>query len=53
MATDWGYPRSYEDFGQTLASWGIGDSPFLMLPVLGPSNPRDAVGSASTCSPIP
>ena len=43
-ATDWGYPRAPEDFGQTLASWGIGDSPFLMLPVLGPSSPRDAVG---------
>lgn len=44
VATDWCYPRAYEDFGQTLAVWGIGDSPFLMLPVLGPSNPRDAVG---------
>ena len=44
VATDWGYPRAYEDFGQTLASWGVGDRPFLMLPVLGPTNPRDAVG---------
>ena len=44
VATDWGYPRAHEDFGQTLASWGIGDSPFLMLPVLGPTNPRDAIG---------
>ncbi len=34
-----------EDAGQTLAVWGIGDGPYLMLPVLGPSNPRDAVGT--------
>ena len=44
VATDWGYGRTPEDFGQTLASWGVGSGPFLMLPVLGPSNPRDAVG---------
>jgi len=38
--------RHYEDFGQTLAIYGIGEGPYLMLPVLGPSNPRDAVGRA-------
>jgi phospholipid-binding lipoprotein MlaA len=43
-ATDFGYKHHDEDFGQTLAVWGVGDGPFLMLPVLGPSNPRDAVG---------
>ena len=43
-ATYWGYERTPEDFGQTLASWGLGEGPFLMLPLLGPSNPRDAVG---------
>lgn len=31
-----------EDFGQTLAVWGVGDGPFVMLPVLGPSGGRDA-----------
>ena len=36
--------RHYEDFGQTLAIYGVGAGPYLMLPVLGPSNPRDAVG---------
>jgi len=46
VATDWGYEHTPEDFGQTLASWGIGGEPFLMLPLLGPSNPRDAVGFA-------
>ena len=44
VATDWGYERAPEDFGQTLAAWGLGDGPFLTLPLLGPTNPRDAVG---------
>jgi len=35
-----------EDFGQTLAVWGVGEGPYLVLPLLGPSNPRDAAGSA-------
>src|SRR5262249_25099190 len=30
-----------EDFGQTLAVHGVGEGPYLMLPLLGPSNPRD------------
>jgi phospholipid-binding lipoprotein MlaA len=33
-----------EDFGQTLGVWGLGSGPFLVLPVLGPTTPRDAVG---------
>ena len=33
-----------EDFGQTLAVWGVPEGPFLMLPFFGPSNPRDTVG---------
>jgi phospholipid-binding lipoprotein MlaA len=36
--------RRSEDFGQTLATYGVGAGPFLMLPLLGPSNPRDAAG---------
>lgn len=35
-----------EDFGQTLAVWGVGDGPYLMIPLLGPSTARDAVGKA-------
>ncbi|MDE0201251.1 MAG: VacJ family lipoprotein [Rhodospirillaceae bacterium] len=42
VAGDLGYERAPEDFGQTLAAWGIGGEPFLMLPLLGPTNPRDA-----------
>ena len=45
VATAWGAePAHDEDFGQTLAVWGAGEGPYLMLPIFGPSNPRDAVG---------
>ncbi|MBC7433076.1 MAG: VacJ family lipoprotein [Rubritepida sp.] len=44
VATAQGLPRQTGDFGQTLARYGIGEGPFLMLPVLGPSNVRDVVG---------
>jgi len=33
-----------EDFGQTLAVWGVKEGPYLVLPFFGPSNPRDATG---------
>ncbi|MGI9509071.1 MAG: MlaA family lipoprotein [Geminicoccaceae bacterium] len=36
--------RHTEDFGQTLAVYGVGSGPYLMLPLLGPSNPRDLTG---------
>jgi phospholipid-binding lipoprotein MlaA len=39
-----GIEKHTEDMGQTLAVWGIGDGPYLMLPLLGPSNFRDATG---------
>jgi phospholipid-binding lipoprotein MlaA len=35
-----------EDFGQTLGVWGIGAGPYLVIPVLGPSDCRDLVGFA-------
>ena len=45
VATGLGYPDHENDFGKTLALWGVGDGgPYLFLPVIGPSNPRDAVG---------
>ena len=34
-ATDWGYERHTEDFGQTLATYGAGEGFYLMLPLLG------------------
>ena len=33
-----------EDFGQTLAVWGVPDGPYVMLPIFGPSSVRDAFG---------
>jgi len=40
-----GYAFEDEDFGQTLAVWGVGEGPYLVLPLLGPSNVRDTVGT--------
>jgi len=42
VGTKMGLPRSDEDFGQTLAVWGVGSGPYLMLPFFGPSTLRDA-----------
>lgn len=41
VATAWDMPKHKEDFGQTLGYWGVGSGPYLVLPVLGPSNLRD------------
>ncbi len=43
-AADLGMEFRNEDFGQTLAVWNIPEGPYVMLPILGPSNPRDAIG---------
>lgn len=43
-ATRAGIPFHDADFGQTFGVWGVGPGPYLVLPVLGPSNPRDTVG---------
>ena len=37
-------PKTHEDFGQTLAVWGVPDGPYVMLPIFGPSSVRDSVG---------
>lgn len=47
VAEPGGIPYHDEDFGQTFAVWGIGEGPYLVLPILGPSNPRDGVGIAT------
>ncbi len=41
-ASDMGLEKHNEDFGQTLARWGVGDGVYLVLPLLGPSTLRDA-----------
>jgi phospholipid-binding lipoprotein MlaA len=44
LAGELGVERHNEDFGQTLAVYGVEEGFYLVLPILGPSNPRDAVG---------
>jgi phospholipid-binding lipoprotein MlaA len=44
IAERMGMERHDEDFGQTLAVAGVGEGPYLVLPLIGPSNPRDAFG---------
>jgi phospholipid-binding lipoprotein MlaA len=40
-----GLQHHSEDFGQTLAVYGVGGAPYLMAPLLGPTNPRDGIGT--------
>jgi phospholipid-binding lipoprotein MlaA len=44
VATNMDIPRPVEDFGQTMGRWGVGAGPYLVVPLLGPSNLRDGVG---------
>lgn len=44
IATSLGLAHHHEDYGQTLARWGIPDGPYLVLPLFGASNLRDTVG---------
>ena len=44
VASEVGLEKHEEDFGQTLAVWGVPDGPYLVLPLFGPSNVRDAGG---------
>ena len=44
IATSLGFPKHQEDYGQTLAVWGVPAGPYIVLPLLGPSTLRDAVG---------
>ncbi len=44
VATRMGLEKHREDFGQTLAVWGVGNGPFLVLPLFGPSTIRDTAG---------
>lgn len=41
-----GIPYEPEDFGQTLATWGVDHGAYLVVPLLGPSSMRDATGTA-------
>lgn len=46
LASEMKLQKHSEDFGQTLGYWGVGPGPYVVLPVLGPSNVRDTVGTA-------
>ena len=50
VAQQMGFVKNYkrEDYGQTLGTWGVGEGCYLVLPILGPSTARDAVGSLTT-----
>ena len=47
-ASSMGLESKSEDFGQTLTVWGVPSGPYLVLPFIGPSNPRDFTGLLST-----
>jgi phospholipid-binding lipoprotein MlaA len=44
VASELNAPGRKEDFGQTLGVWGVNEGIYLVLPIFGPSNPRDLVG---------
>jgi phospholipid-binding lipoprotein MlaA len=44
VASDLGMEKHDEDFGQTFGRWGVGDGPYVVLPLLGPHTSRDVVG---------
>lgn len=46
VAEDAGLPYHYEDFGQTLAVWGVSEPTYVYLPILGPTGMRDGFGLA-------
>ena len=48
VAENIGLDQKEEDFGQTLATWGVGDGFYIVLPLFGPSNLRDTTGMVMT-----
>ena len=47
VAGQYGLKKHKEDFGQTLAVWGVKEGPYVMVPFIGPSNPRDLAGKVA------
>lgn len=45
VAARYGLPKRKADFGMTMAGWGVGEGPYLILPLLGPTIPRDAAAT--------
>ena len=48
VAEKMGLEEKKEDYGQTLATWGVGDGFYIVLPLFGPSNLRDTSGMVLT-----
>ncbi len=46
VASDMDLPKHNEDFGQTLATWGVGSGPYIVMPLIGPLTIRDTAGLA-------
>jgi phospholipid-binding lipoprotein MlaA len=46
IASEMGIEKHNEDFGQTFGKWGVGEGPYLVLPILGSSTLRDGFGTA-------
>jgi phospholipid-binding lipoprotein MlaA len=46
VASDMGFEKHNEDFGQTFGRWGFSEGPYLVLPLLGSSDVRDGIGTA-------
>ena len=53
VADNIGLEQKEEDFGQTLATWGVGDGFYIVLPIFGPSNVRDTAGMILTYTTDP
>ena len=53
VADNVGLEQTQEDFGQTLATWGVGDGFYIVLPIFGPSNVRDTAGMMLTYATDP
>ncbi|HVS27623.1 MAG TPA: VacJ family lipoprotein [Burkholderiales bacterium] len=46
IASKLGLEKHNEDLGQTLGYWGVGNGPYLVLPLFGPTTARDGMGTA-------
>ena len=44
VASNFGFYKQHEDFGQTLGRWGVGSGPYIVVPFLGNTTLRDAIG---------
>jgi phospholipid-binding lipoprotein MlaA len=55
VAAEEGYQQRREDLGQALAAHGVAPGPHIVLPIIGPSNFRDAAGDIATffINPLP